>query len=103
MSVVLGIDIGTHCGWAVYIDGKHKASGVYHFGPDGHPGRRWALALDRFITLFEAYQPDAVAYEDVKRHKGTIAAHVYGALKALLMLAAHRCGKPRENHRSRRR
>lgn len=97
MSVVLGFDLGTHCGWAVYIDGVHKTSGTWHFEVDKrHAGRRYALALDRFIWVIRQYDPDVIAFEDVHRHTGTMAAHVYGALKAILHLAAYNRAEPAE-------
>lgn len=87
---VLGLDLGTHCGWAILDEnGAIVGSGVWAFG--GASG-------DRFLTFFHmldmiAKKADAIAYEDVRRHLGTTAAHVYGGFLAVVQIYASHTGK----------
>lgn len=41
---------------------------------------RYLRARIRFQELVDAYKPDAVAYEEVRRHRGVDAAHIYGGI-----------------------
>lgn len=93
---VLAIDPGTKCGFAVWQDGTPLLSGVINLTPrkGDHIGRRYAKALDTFLGLIMEHRVNVIAFEDVKRHKGTIAAHVYGGLVAVLFIAANRFNLP---------
>lgn len=82
---VLGLDLGTKCGWAV-TNGLLIRSGVWNLTP-----RRMESAGMRFVRFRESLQDildqhdvDLVAFEEVRRHMGTAAAHVYGGLVAIL-------------------
>lgn len=77
---ILGIDPGTRCGWALIRDGRHVASGVWNLRAMRHEGGGMKfLRLRRYLE--EALQGvDAVAYEEVRRHLGVDAAHVYGGI-----------------------
>lgn len=85
MMKILAIDPGTHCGWALYADGV-TASGVWNLR-----GGRFEGGGMRFVRLqqyLEAIGPvDQVYFEEVRRHLGTDAAHIYGGIIAVL--AAH--------------
>jgi hypothetical protein len=85
---VLFVDIGTVGGWAVWHDGEHVASGKHIYPTEGHPGARPAEAIRHFVELIDEYEPSVVAYEMVRRHTGTQAAHVYGALLGALETVA---------------
>ncbi len=85
---ILAIDIGTQTGWAVGTRNGIK-SGTKSFSPkkgEG-PAQRW-LKFRAFLTETgrATGELDAVYYEDVKRHAGVIAAHVYGGFLALLQV-----------------
>lgn len=88
MLTVLGIDPGTSCGWAVArSDGLRLASGVWDLRPRRHEGGgmrylRLRRYLDQVLELAQGV--DAVGYEEVRRHRGTDAAHVYGGLVGAL-------------------
>lgn len=88
MSVILAIDLGTQTGWAMIGNDDQVDSGTVSFTPrkgEG-PGMRFARFRRWLIDLKSAYgQIDEVHYEDVRRHVGTQAAHVYGGLLAILM------------------
>lgn len=74
---ILGLDLGLSCGWAVREADGNVISGVWDFHDDPQFIYNFIQRLEE-TTL---YEPTHVAYEDVKRHMGTLAAHVYGAFK----------------------
>lgn len=83
----LGIDPGTKCGWALLGDtGEHIASGTWDLTPGrgAGPGMRPVRLRFRLLELFNDYGFKAVAYEEVRRHAGTQAAHVYGELRGVI-------------------
>ena len=83
---ILGIDPGTHCGWSVRDGAGNHVSGVIDCAPGRHdsPGMRWIKLRRALLDIFAAYPVDLVAYEDVRRHMGTDAAHIYGGIIAHL-------------------
>lgn len=87
-GLFLGIDPGTKCGWALLDLERRVSSGTWDCSPRrGEGGGMRYLRLRRHLRhLFEqATAPIlAVAYEDVHRHLGTDAAHVYGGIVAVL-------------------
>lgn len=81
----LAIDPGTKCGWAICVNGVYTA-GTWKLGgrkSDGAGMRYMRLrkSLERILGEFEIFE---VAYEEVRRHLGTDAAHVYGGIIAIL-------------------
>lgn len=80
-GVVLALDLGQTTGWAL------QANGLTHSGSHGFkPGRfegggMSMLRFSRWLTeLHEQSGPIArVYFEEVRAHKGTAAAHTYGA------------------------
>lgn len=91
MNVILALDIGTQSGFALIGADDQVDSGTVSFAPrtgEG-PGMRFARFRRWLIDLKSAHgQIDAVYYEDVRRHIGTQAAHVYGGLLAVLQMWA---------------
>ena len=88
--VVLGLDLGTHCGYALGAvgDARPVASGVWHLKTDRWQGGgmrflRLRRELDQLRRAMPGGNPlGAVYYEQVRAHKGVDAAHVYGGLLA---------------------
>jgi Holliday junction resolvasome RuvABC endonuclease subunit len=80
--IIIGIDPATKCGWAVLKDGKRIASGTWDFSNRRHEGggMRYLRCRKYFTELIDSMKPDAVAYEEIRRHMGVDAAHVYGGL-----------------------
>lgn len=86
MAALLALDLGTTTGYCVGARAGALASGVANFKPGRYDGggmrfvrfRRW---LDE---LQETYPIDRIAFEEVRRHAATDAAHVYGGLMATL-------------------
>jgi Holliday junction resolvasome RuvABC endonuclease subunit len=86
MKTIIAFDLGTKTGFAVRRGDEVLASGTFDFSPGRHssPGMRFVHFGKQLTTLIKAY-PDAVfVYEEVRRHLGTDAAHVYGGLLAIL-------------------
>ena len=92
---ILALDLGTKCGWAVKIRNTDIFSGVEKYKPrrgEQH-GYRW-LYFKRWLSETISRNDITCIYiEHVRRHLGTDAAHMYGAYKALVELAAfnHTC------------
>ena len=78
---ILALDLGTKCGYA-----SKNNSGVWHLKPSTHESageryRKFGMLLREHISVNCI---DFVVYEEVHRHIGTEAAHVYGGLVAIL-------------------
>lgn len=84
----LGLDLGTHAGWAMIAPfvgkGTIRASGAWDCSiKTGHDSpslrfEKFGQHLDGWLEL----GPTRVFYELVRRHNGVQAAHVYGGLLA---------------------
>lgn len=86
---VIGIDIGACLGVATLVG--HPCGQVERLSSTRHrlpgprpPGARLVAFVELVESLLDAERPLCVAYEDVRRHTGTTAAHVYGALRGRL-------------------
>lgn len=81
----IGMDLGTHfCGWAAYRDGKYEC-GAWDLRPKRNgDGFRYLAFRLHFTRLVNQIKPSVVFYENVRRHRGTNAAHVYGGYRAQL-------------------
>lgn len=102
---VLALDPGTRCGWALGVDGQYVASGVWDLAPQRlrrfEGGGMRYLRLEQCLNEFgmsvdrlpEDYI-DRVVFEEVHRHLGTDAAHVYGGCIAIIMKWCERHGIP---------
>ncbi len=84
---ILALDLGTKTGWATVDPQGMIHSGTQSFKPGRFDGggmrylrfSNWLGDLDRLSGPF-----DQVYFEEVRRHVGTDAAHVYGGLMATL-------------------
>lgn len=84
---ILALDLGTATGWAV----RGADGGVTHGTASFRPGRyegggmrylRFTRWLDEMSVLVG--RPATIFFEEVRRHAGTDAAHIYGGLMATL-------------------
>lgn len=96
---ILALDLGTKTGWALDHDGS-IASGTQNFG-----GNRYDTAAMRYLRfvrwLDEVHALSGVehiGFEEVRRHAGATAAHVYGGFMAHLLTWAEPKGVPVEAH-----
>jgi len=86
-GAILALDLGTSTGWALKTGDDFISSGTASFKHTRFDGggmrflrfRRWLEQLD-----IDAGPIEAVYFEEVRRHVGTDAAHVYGGLLAVL-------------------
>lgn len=84
---ILALDLGTTTGWALRCHDGLIASGTASFRPGRYDGggmrylrfTNWLTELDRMSGPIAA-----IWFEEVRRHAGTDAAHVYGGLMASL-------------------
>lgn len=81
---ILALDLGTTTGWAMACDGL-TISGNASFKPGRYEGGGMRyLRFTRWLDELSAKQIAGVWFEEVRRHAGTDAAHVYGGLMATL-------------------
>lgn len=86
-GAVLSLDLGTTTGWAIRLPGGSIESGSTSFRPSRYDGG--GMRYLRFRGWLQGIAGDAGAiaaiyFEEVRRHLGTDAAHVYGGLLATL-------------------
>lgn len=84
---ILAIDLGTTTGWAVRARDRQIAHGFVSFKPQRFEGGGMRfLRFKRWLSEIHAMTNDihAVYFEEVRRHAGVDAAHVYGGLMATL-------------------
>lgn len=83
---ILALDLGTKTGWAAEVAGT-VLSGTEDFSPKRYDSQ--AMRYIRFQKwldeIHETVDVQHIAYEEVRRHVGTQAAHVYGGLMAHLL------------------
>lgn len=81
---ILGIDPGTRCGYALFESDDILLSGVWDLSGRRHEGGGMRyLRLRHFLSEALA-GVTSVAYEEVRHHIGTDAAHVYGGIVAVI-------------------
>ena len=94
---ILALDLGTTTGWALRALDGLITSGTVSFRPSRYDGggmrylrfTNWLTELDQLSGPIAA-----IWYEEVRRHVGTDAAHVYGGLMATLTAWAELRGVP---------
>jgi crossover junction endodeoxyribonuclease RuvC len=97
IRTLLALDLGSHCGWAALPHSGRIASGVSAFRPDRFSGAGMVyLRFEKFLgDLHRDAGPfDAVVFEEVRAHAGTLAAQVYGGFLAHLTAWCERKGAP---------
>lgn len=84
--IVLALDLGTITGWALRTLDGQIAHGFVSFRPQRFEGGGMRyLRFKRWLTELKSMANDihAVYFEEVRRHAGVDAAHVYGGLMTL--------------------
>ena len=84
---LLALDLGTNTGWAMRGHDGLITTGTASFKPGRYDGggmrylrfTKWLTELDRLSGPISA-----IWFEEIRRHAGTDAAHVYGGLMATL-------------------
>lgn len=85
--LILGVDPGSACGWAVvsFPEGvvvQHGTWKLQHSRLEG--GGMMFVRLESWLKEVLWLDLDLLAMEEVKRHKGTDAAHLYGGITAII-------------------
>lgn len=82
----LALDLGTHTGWAVRVNPNSTFSGTINLkGGRFEGGGRRFIRFNAFLKdLHDEGYIDEVYFEEVRRHMGADAAHIYGGLLAVL-------------------
>jgi len=87
LKVILAIDPGTRCGYVIG-GAVWRSADTWNLKPNRHEGGGMRfLRLRRYLSeIFAttATRPDLVVYEEVRRHLGTDAAHIYGGIVAVI-------------------
>lgn len=92
MPLTFGFDLGTKTGFALHDGDKLSVVSSINFKSKTHADL-WARVFRSFSELILARsEQDLVVYEEVRRHLGTDAAHLYGGFLAMLNLASKQNG-----------
>ena len=95
----LALDLGTHTGWALSIDELGTImSGTWDFSTKRHEGggMRYLRFRETLDKMRVSNGVTTIYFEEVRRHTGTDAAHIYGGLMATLTAWAELRGIPYE-------
>lgn len=86
MLRILAIDPGTKCGWCVRQPDGVMDAGTWDLAAKRFEGGGMRLVRLRsyFGELLNRTAPDVVVVEEVHRHMGADAAHLYGAIVGLI-------------------
>ena len=92
----IAFDLGTTTGWAA-INGSVQ-SGVLKLkgGRFEGGGMRFMRFNQHLVEMINYIRPEWVVFEEVRRHAGTDAAHIYGGLMATLTAECERLRVPYE-------
>jgi Holliday junction resolvasome RuvABC endonuclease subunit len=96
---ILALDLGQKTGWALRGGDDHITSGTATFRPGRFEGAGMSyLRFRQWLTeiMNTAGGLDMVVFEEVRAHRGTTAAHVYGAFLGQLTAWAEQQGIPYE-------
>jgi Holliday junction resolvasome RuvABC endonuclease subunit len=96
IGCILAIDPATHCGWALRCPDGSIVSGVWSLKQSRYEGggMRWLRMRGFLEEIGRTSQPELVAYEEVRNHKGVDAAHIYGGIVSVLQEWAEKKGIP---------
>jgi Holliday junction resolvasome RuvABC endonuclease subunit len=94
---ILALDLGTKLGWAISFGPNDVLHGTTEFRTGRYEGggMRWLRFRKWLYGLHEHHgQIDAIYFEEVRAHKGTDAAHIYGGFLAQLTAWCEQSGVP---------
>lgn len=92
---LLAFDLGTTTGWARNLDSGVPVFGSLDLKPNRYAGGGMRFVnFDRALSDLNLGQVDLVVFEEVRRHLGVDAAHVYGGLMAVLTSRCERAHIP---------
>lgn len=80
---ILAIDPGTKCGYAAHLNGS-RISGVWDLSVHRYEGNGMRFVrLKKYLAEMETV--DLIIFEEVRRHAGVLASHIYGGIVAHVM------------------
>jgi Holliday junction resolvasome RuvABC endonuclease subunit len=92
---ILALDLGTATGWALRSAQGFINSGTERFTPGRFEGGGMRyLRFRKWLTELKSEPLAAVYFEEVRRHAGTDAAHLYGGFMATLTAWCEHHGIP---------
>jgi len=97
MTTTLALDLGTTTGWAVRSSDGAITSGTMSFRPGRFEGGGMRfLRFKRWLAEIELLsgRPTVIYFEEVRRHAGVDAAHVYGGFMGQLTAWCEHHGIP---------
>jgi len=85
MTPLLALDLGTVTGFMCGTP-EHNVSGIWNLKPTRFEsaGMRFVKLRTKLAEMHRAYGFSHIVFEEVRRHAGTDAAHVYGGLLGTL-------------------
>lgn len=96
MRRTLCLDLGTNMGYSIIEDNVIVEYGNRSFkfkDEKARPGKRYR-AFSNFLGAINKASPiNEIVYEDVKAHKGVLAAHIYGGFRGLMLAYCEFAGK----------
>lgn len=88
MGAVLSLDLGTTTGWMLKAAGGIEVHGFWQNKPRNARyeggGMRFLRFQGHLNEVHELHAVNAIFYEEVRRHRGTDAAHIYGGMLGVL-------------------
>lgn len=96
-SAILALDLGTTTGFALQLSGGGIESGTVSFRPSRYDGGGMRyLRFHRWLDSIAADTTDisAIYFEEVRKHAGTDAAHLFGGFLATLSSWCEQFGIP---------
>jgi crossover junction endodeoxyribonuclease RuvC len=83
---ILAIDPGSRTGWCVRYDGHRMDAGTWDLTAKRFEGggMRYVRLRSYLTEILDRASPDVVVVEEVHRHMGADAAHLYGAIVGLV-------------------
>ncbi len=83
--IALGLDLGDHMGWGYWDHGKVTS------GAENFKGKAMQSDGIRFMRMTEfldklRHRPHIIYFEEVRRHTGVKASHVYGGYQSVLTM-----------------
>lgn len=89
--MILALDLGTRCGWALFRNGERFASGVWRLDEDRRCSR-CQLLRERVLSVVGVYKVRCVVFEQARGQRGRRAVLVFGGWLAVLEEVEARTG-----------
>jgi len=87
-KTIIALDPGTKCGYAVRQKNGIIVSGVFDLSLKRHesPGMKFIKLCSLLREVIKSQDDPIVVYEEVRRHLGVSAAHIYGGITSMIQV-----------------